>query len=216
MGFKPSTQLLCTECVSSSFIRHRARGLLAGRNELSSPKSKIYSPLPGLLFFPARPAFSILDRPRFAMLWTVSALRTSGNVGRRPLSIARGLSFHHFSAVAANRLLPMPKASPAVHRLLGSHLRRPLKKATVSGEVLARNLRSRLSARPDASPSLRQRMSSGQPIADSTDRSSELGEPRSLMIKDSCSIGVSPVRHGALWSSSASTSPADHRSMDEL
>ena len=177
---------------------HRARCLFAGlRKLLSSPKSKTYSPPPGL-YFPARPALSISALPRFVILWTFSALRTSGKVGSNSLSIARGLSFHHFSAVAASRLLPVPKASPAVHRALGSHLRRPLKKVTVSGEVLVRNLRSRLSARPDASPSLRQRMRSGHPITESAARSSGVGEPRSLMTKDSCSIGVSPVRHGAL------------------
>ena len=178
---------------------HRpTRGLFAGlRNALSSPKSKTYSPPPGL-FFPGRPLISTSALPRFVIVWTFSTLRTSGNVGSRSLSIARGLSFHHFSAVAANRLLPVPKASEAVHRALGSHLSKPLKKVTVSGEVFARKIRSRLSARPDASPSLRQRMSSGHPIADSAAKSSGVGEPRSLMIKDSCSIGVSPVRHGAL------------------
>lgn len=178
------------------FYYHRARGLLAGlRRELSprsSPKSKTYSP------FPARPAFPALALPWSAILCAVSALRTSGNVGSSPLSIARGLSFHHLSAVAAKRLLPIPKASPAVHRPLGSHLRRPLRYVTVSGDVFAKNLRSRLSARPDANPSLRQRISSGQPIADSAARSTGLGEPISLVIKDNCSIGVSPGRHGVL------------------
>lgn len=178
---------------------HLARGLFAGlRKPLSSPKSKTYSPAPGLLFFPARPAISTSALPRFVIVGNFSTFRTSGNVGSNSLSIARGLSFHHCSAVAANRLLPIPNASAAVHRALGSHLRRPLMKVTVAGEVLARNLRSRFSGRPDASPSLRQRMSSGHPIADSAARSLGVGEPRSLMIKDSCSIGVSPVRHGAL------------------
>lgn len=177
---------------------HRTRFLFAGlRNPLSSPKSKTYSPPPAL-FFPARPAISTSALPPFPLVWTFSALRISGKVGSSSLSMARGLSFHHFSAVAANRLLLVPKASPAVNRALGSHFKRPLKKITVSGEVLARNLRSRLSARPDASPSLRQRMSSGHPIADSAAWSSGVGEPRSLVTKDSCSIGVSPVRHGAL------------------
>ena len=157
----------------------------------------MYSPPPALLF-PTRPAISISALPWFVVFWTFSALRTSGNVGSSSFSIARGLSFHHFSAVAAKRLLPVPKASPAVHRALGSHLSRPLKKTTVSEEELARNLLSRLSARPEAKPSLRQRISSGHPIADSAARSSGVGEPRSLITKDNCSIGVSPVRHGAL------------------
>ena len=179
-------------------IFHRARGFLAGRKLLSSPKSKTYPPLPELLKFSARPACSTFALPQFAIIASVSALRTSGKVGSKPFSIARGLSFHHCSAVAAKRLLLIPKASPHVHRALGSHLRRPLRKATVLAEVVAKNFRSKLSARPDASPSLRQSMRSGHPIADRVARSSGLGEPSSLMMSDSCSIGVSPVRHGAL------------------
>ena len=147
---------------------------------------------------------------------TATPFRTSGKVGRSDFSTARGLSAHHWSASSENLLRVLANASEALHLSRGSHLSMPLRNLTVSLEVSARNLRSRLSARPEERDSRCHLMSSGQPIADSAAISSVEGEPISLTMSASCSIGVSPGKQGTLNSNSARIRPADHISTDNV
>lgn len=124
--------------------------------------------------------------------------------------MARGLSVHHCSPRTESLPFPLPNASPAVQRACGCQVSKPRSIVTVPTLEADRNLRSRLSGRPNASASLRHWIRSGHPITDKADRSSKVGEPRSLRMSANWSTDVSPVKQGSLWISSASTSPADH------
>lgn len=201
-------------CGEGKVAIHLARARFDGRRTFrSSSKSKTYSPpLPFALPRPACHVATSAPLPLCCIPWRAAPLRISGNVGINSFSVARGLSAHHLSPNAAILLLPLPKASIAVHLARGCHVSRPRRKFTVSGVESVKIRRSRLSARPEASDCRLQRIKSGHPIADNAAKSSGVGEPRSLTMSESCSIGVSPVKHGSLWISSANTRPADHMS----